>query len=268
MTTTTLAHFPGVDLAYTERGRGQPVLFVHGYPLTRRLWQPQLDDLQDDARVMALDLRGHGESTGAGPNTMDTLADDCAGLLDALGISQPVVVCGLSMGGYVALAFYRRHAARLAGLVLAATRAGADTAEGKAGRDRAAGVAREQGSAAVADSMLPKMLAPQTYVEQPALAAGVRDMMASVRAETMAADLAGMRDRPDSTGLLLAIALPVLVLHGAHDQLIPPSEAAATASALPNGRLRLIVGAGHLLNLEKPGAFNAAVREYLASLAA
>ena len=253
-------------LAYDLHGTGRPLLLLHGYPLNRHLWQPQLAPLADAAQVIAPDLRGHGESSApAEPHTVDQLADDLVALLDHLGLAGPGVVAGLSMGGYVALAFHRRHPERVAGLILAATRAGADSDAGKANRDKAMALAREQGVAAIADSMLPKLLAPEHYAAQPDLVHTVREMMASTPLNGVLADLAAMRDRPDATDQLAGITQPVLVIHGQADQLIPPSEAEVAYGHLPHARLALLPRAGHLLNLEQPEAFNAEVRTFLRS---
>lgn len=261
------AQLPGLYMAYTDQGAGRPLLLLHGYPLSRRLWVPQLDGLAGAARLIAPDLRGHGDSEApAGPYTVAQLADDAAALLDLLGVTEPVVVGGLSMGGYVALAFQRRYPQRVAGLILAATRAGADSPEAQANRDKAAATAQEKGNAAIVDAMLPKMLAPRTYTEQPSIVAEARAIMASAPVAGIVGTLAAMKTRPDATPQLPEISQPVLVLHGADDVLIPPSEAEASARALPNARLVLIPNAGHLLNLEQPAAFNAEVRTFLANL--
>jgi 3-oxoadipate enol-lactonase len=260
------AQLSDLVLAYDASGSGRPLLLIHGYPLNRTLWRPQVDGLIDTARVIAPDLRGHGESNASDePFTVDQLADDLAELLDELGLTEPVVVGGLSMGGYVALAFYRRHQARVAGLILAATKAGADTEAGKANRDKAMALAREKGVEAIADSMLPKMLARDTYQSHPHLVQQARHMMASTPLGGVIGDLTAMRDRPDSTEMLGGILEPVLVIHGQEDQLIPPSEAEAAFARLPNARLALVPGAGHLVNLEQPEAFDAEVRTFLQS---
>jgi pimeloyl-ACP methyl ester carboxylesterase len=261
----------GLRLAYDDSGGGGPqdaptLLFIHGYPLNRRIWQPQLEGLSGAARVLALDLRGHGESQIVpGPYWMDTLAGDCAAFLDALGISRPVVVCGLSMGGYVAMAFYRQYELRIAGLILSATRAGADTEQARANRDKAAHLAREEGPLAVAESMLPKMLAPKTYDRKPELVESVRKIMESTPVEAIEGDLIGMRERPDSMETLKEVLAPTLILHGADDQIIPVKEAEAMHRAVSHSDLELIPNAGHLLNLEQPEMFNHAVRFFLGS---
>jgi 3-oxoadipate enol-lactonase len=261
-------HVPGLTLAYDEAGSGGGLLLVHGFPLSRQMWQQQLDTLGDAGRVIAPDLRGHGETGAAtpGPYPMELLADDCAALLDALPVSGPVVIGGLSMGGYVALAFCRRYPERVRGLILAATRAGPDSPEGRANRDRMAAAVRARGTAAAVEENLPKMLAPETYVEKPDLVERVRQIMAATPPEGVVGALIGMRDRPDSVPLLETIQAPALVIHGLEDQLFPPAEAEAMHRRLPHSRLQLVPRAGHLLNMEQPEAFNAAVRGFLTTL--
>jgi pimeloyl-ACP methyl ester carboxylesterase len=170
------------------------------------------------------------------------------------------------MGGYVAMAFYRQHGSRLAGLILAATRAGADTEQGKANRDKAAQLAHEEGPLAIAESMLPKMLSPKTYDRKPELVESVRKIMESTPVEAILGDLMGMKERPDSTVTLEEILLPALILHGADDQIIPVKEAEAMHRAVENSHLEILPNAGHLLNLEQPEMFNHAVKGFLGSL--
>ena len=261
------AQLPGLTMAYDATGSGRPLLLLHGYPLSRRIWQPQFDGLLDAAWMVAPDLRGHGDTEASeGAYSMGQLAEDAAALLEELGITQPVVVGGLSMGGYAALAFYRQFPERVAALILASTRAGADSPEGRAGREKYVATAREKGAAAIADAMLPKMFAPGTYASQPGLVEQVREIMAGTSVTGIAGALLGMRDRADATPLLAEIDRPVLVVHGADDQLIPPSEAEAMHGHLRNSRLELVPGAGHLVNMEQPASFNAAVRNFLQSL--
>jgi pimeloyl-ACP methyl ester carboxylesterase len=262
------------QMAFDDRGSKHPLLFIHGYPLNRTLWEPQITTLSATMRVIAPDLRGHGDSSlpaGVRPgfepaHTMEQLADDCASLLDALGVEERVVICGLSMGGYVTLEFYRKYPHRVAGIILTATRAGADSLEGKANRDKAIELARQSGSEAIAQSMLPKMMSPKTYTEKPDLVNRVSKMMQSIPVSTVVGDLLGMRDRSDSTQLLPLITAPTLVIHGADDQLIPLAEMHAMHAAIPGSTPRIIPNAGHLLNLEQPELFNQAVLEYLHGL--
>jgi 3-oxoadipate enol-lactonase len=197
---------------------------------------------------------------------MDDLANEVAAFMEAKNITRPFVACGLSMGGYVALALYRDHAPRLAGLILAATKAGADSEEARQNRDKSADLARREGPKAIAAAMLPKMLGPQTYHRQPGLVEKVNGILESASLEGILGALEGMKERPDSTVLLSEIRLPTLILHGADDQLIPVKEAHAMKEAIYEAQLEVLPGAGHLLNLEQPEAFNNAVRRFLDSI--
>jgi pimeloyl-ACP methyl ester carboxylesterase len=252
----------GVNLVVDARGDGPAILLIHGYPLDHTIWSPQLEAL-DGWRRIAPDLRGMGQSDapdlGYG---MATYASDLAALLDTLGVER-VVLCGLSMGGYVAFEFLRRWRERVSGLVLIATRAGPDTAEGKRARDAAAAQAREGGAGVIADAMLPKMLAPSA---PEALVKRVRALMAATPVPGIVGALGAMRDRPDSTALLPTLAgLPALVIAGGSDQLMPVSEMSAMAAAIPGARLVVAPGAGHLPTLEAPSVVTDALRAFLAN---
>ncbi|HET6638271.1 MAG TPA: alpha/beta fold hydrolase, partial [Gemmatimonadota bacterium] len=166
----------GVGLVVEDRGEGPAVLLIHGYPLDHTIWRDQIEGL-DGYRRIAPDLRGMGHSDapdlGYG---MGTYAADLAALLDALGVAE-VVLCGLSMGGYVAFEFLRRWRDRVRGLVLVDTRAEADSAEARRARDAAAAVARESGSGAIADAMLPKLLGSRTAERAPGVVETIRGMI-------------------------------------------------------------------------------------------
>ncbi len=262
----------GFEIAYDDTGgestspSAPALLLIHGFPLDRTLWAAQVRDLADIARVIAPDLRGFGESgMPAGPVTMDAYADDLRSLLEVLGVKN-AVVAGLSMGGYIALAFYRQNAALVRGLILADTKAGPDSPEGKKGRDDSIALARAEGAGAVGGKMLPKMLTPKTAAQRPEVANVARAMMARQPVAGVVAALEAMRDRPDSTPTLTQIKTPALIVTGAEDTLIPPTEADTMREAIRGARLVSIPGAAHLANLDQPEAFNAAVREFLKSV--
>lgn len=256
----------GVSLAVDVRGDGPAILFVHGYPLDRTIWGPQLDGL-DGWRRIAPDLRGLGQSDAPDLGyAMGTYAEDLVALLDALGVGR-TVVCGLSMGGYVAFELVRRWRDRVRGLVLIDTRAEADSPEGRRAREAAAQQAREAGADAVADAMLPDMLAPGTRQRDPALTERVRQIMARAPVAGIVGALSAMRERADSTPLLASLdGIPTLVVVGAEDRLIPPDRARAMADRIPGAQLTVIPGAGHLPTLEAPEATTTAVRDFLDSL--
>lgn len=255
-----------IKLGYDEAGEGPVLLLVHGFPLDRTLWSEQLAELSDVRRVVAVDLRGRGKSPSeAGEGwTNDTHADDVAKTVDSLGVDK-VDLAGLSMGGYVVFALWRRHPAKVRSLILIDTKAADDAPEAKEGREKAAALVREQGTVALLDALAPKLVSPSTTE---AVMAKVRAMFENTPAETAAADALAMRDRPDSTSTLATITVPTLVLHGEQDALMPLDDARAMAGKIPGGKFVAIPNAGHAAALENPEAVNGAIREFLAVISA
>jgi 3-oxoadipate enol-lactonase len=253
----------GATIEYEVSGAGPVVLLLHAFPLGLFMWEPQKEALAATHRVVRFDARGFGGSpAGDGPLTMETIADDGAALLDHLGIDK-AIVAGCSMGGYAALAFVRRHPRRLAGLVLQDTRAGADTPEAKASRATLAAKVLAEGASAAVEAFLPKLLGETAHRDRPDLAARLRERILATSPRGIANALHGLAARADSRQTLPTVAVPTLVVVGAEDVLTPPSEAEALAAAIPGARLEVIPGAGHLANLENPGAVNAALRAFL-----
>lgn len=255
----------GLDVAYDDVGTGMPVVFLHGFPHDRTLWMPQLGALVDRARCIAPDLRGFGETTARAPYSMDQYADDLAGLLDALRIER-VVLCGLSMGGYATLAFWRRHRQRVRALVLCDTRAEADDADGRARRDDLIALAREKGVEAVARAMMQGMVGRSTRERHPGVVDGVYAMLAAAPLEGVVGALEAMRDRPDSAPTLATIDVPSLIIVGEEDTLTPPDRSRAMHAAIAGSRLEVIAAAGHVSNVERPAAFNHVLSEFLAAI--
>jgi pimeloyl-ACP methyl ester carboxylesterase len=258
----------GISLAYSDRGAGLPLLFLHAFPLNRTMWTPQEEALSSRFRVITVDLRGHGESDAPlWRYTLDQAADDVRALMDHLSLRQAVLV-GLSMGGYILFAFYRRYADRVTGLVLADTKAQADTAEGREGRFQMAQVAYRKGPAAIADLMIPKLLSPATVERRPDLVRTVRAMIEGNQVSGIAGDLMAMAERPDSVPFLGEIACPAHIIVGELDHATPPSDATVMAGRIPGARLTVIPQAAHLANLEQPDLFNRIVLEFASELAA
>jgi pimeloyl-ACP methyl ester carboxylesterase len=230
------------------------------------MWKFQLGPLAAHSRVIAPDLRGFGASQVVGPMaTMEQIADDLAGLLIGLDVAEPIVLCGLSMGGYVAFQFLRKYRSRLRGLILADTRSLADTPQAAAGRLKLAAHVLEAGTGYAADAMLPRAFAPATFRDNPAITEFARQMVLGQSREGVAAALHGLAARPDVTDLLATIDLPTLVIVGEDDAISPADEMRAMAAAIVNSELAVIPSAGHLPPLENPQAFNAAVERFLKS---
>jgi 3-oxoadipate enol-lactonase len=257
------AQVNGIRLAYTDQGTGTPIVLLHAFPLNRTMWEPQVAQFSARFRTIAVDLRGHGESNaGHTPYTLEALATDIQHLLDHLNIQEAIFV-GLSMGGYILMAFYRLYADRVKGLVLADTRAQADTPDGRTGRFEMSRTAETQGATAIADIMIPRLLSAHTIKTDPELVENVRRMILHNPVETIVADLRAMAERPDSVPLLAKIARPTLLLVGELDQATPPSDARLMAELIPTAQLAVLAGAAHLSNLEAPQAFNQAVLSFV-----
>jgi len=257
----------GVELATVDSGAGAPVVLVHGFPLDHAMWDAQLEALSRAYRVIAPDLRGFGRSgVTEGKVTMEQFADDLAALLDRLGIEEPVVLCGLSMGGYVAWQFWRKYAPRLRALVLCDTRAVADAPEAARGRLETADRVLREGPAPLADAMLPKLLPESSRKRNPHVADSLRRVILATDPRGIAAAARGMADRPDVTGLLGQIRCPTLVLVGRLDRFSTPDEMRAIADAIPGARFVPIAEAGHMSPMENPDAVNAAMLRFLAEL--
>lgn len=252
-----------IEMAYTDTGAGRPLVLIHGYPFNRSLWNDQIPALSDSHRIIAPDLRGFGETeVSLEPSTMSLLAADVAALMDHLEIPR-ATIGGLSMGGYVALAFYKQFPARVRALVLADTRAQADTEEGKQTRAQHAEKALSEGMAGIADAMLPKLLTPETVSKHPEIVKRVRDMMLKTKPEGAAAALRGMAQREDQTELLPKITVPTLILVGAEDAITPVADSEKMHQAIKGSSLVVLDHAGHVSNLERTQQFNDALLQFL-----
>jgi pimeloyl-ACP methyl ester carboxylesterase len=256
----------GISVSYDDIGTGIPIVFLHAFPLDRSMWAPQLGALVRQGRCIAADQRGFGETTPAAPYSMDQYADDTAAMLDALDVG-PAILVGLSMGGYVAFAFWRRHRARVRGLVLADTRAGADSDEGREKRRRMIEVARSRGAATVAEMQVASMVGETTRARRPEVVATIRAMMAAAPVDGIVGALEAMMARPDSTATLATIDVPTLILVGAEDTLTPPAEGQAMHQQIRGSRLEILDQSGHICNLEQPAAFSHLVSEFVEGVA-
>jgi pimeloyl-ACP methyl ester carboxylesterase len=256
-----------VELYHRDSGSGTPLVLLHAFPLSSAMWLAQREGLADVCRVITPDQRGFGGSElGDDEPSLDAVADDVARLLDGKGLDT-VVLGGLSMGGYVAMAFLRRHPGRVRGLVLADTRAGADA---DAGREKRLAMAQmltdDPESTVVVDQVLPTLLGPTTQSERQLVAGRVKGFAQSAPPAAVAWAQRAMAARGDSFDVLRAVDVPTLVVVGEEDGLTPVAESESIAEAVPGARLVVLPRAGHLSALEDPEGFNAAVREFLAGL--
>jgi pimeloyl-ACP methyl ester carboxylesterase len=252
-------------IAFDDIGSGFPLVFLHAFPLNRTMWEPQIGALVAECRCIAIDFRGFGDSRAAPPFTVDRYADDVVAVLDALQVERAVVV-GLSLGGYVAFAMWRRHRARIRGLVLSDTRAAADSEEVVARRRALIDTAKTQGSTAVANMQIAGLMGKSTRDKRPDIYDAIHRMMAQTGVDGIVGGLEAMIARPDSTATLATIDVPTLVVVGDEDVLTPPKEARRIHDGIAGSRIEVLHGAGHLANVERPAAFNTVVSEFVGTL--
>jgi len=255
-------------LAFLDDGPGPAVVLLHGFPLSSAMWKEQVTGIGSIYRLIIPDLRGHGDSPAPdGVYTMDEMADDVIELLDTLGLDAPVVVGGLSMGGYVALSLVARYPARIRGLMLMDTRAGADSPEAAQKREEMAQTVIDAGNAGpVVESMVPRLFAKTTLEQRPERVAVLREVMEQTSPRGIAGALRGMACRPDRRGDLASIAVPTLVLVGEEDVITPPAEAQALADAISGSRLEVVSNSGHMAPYENPSIANPVILRFLEGL--
>jgi len=233
-----------IELAYTRRGQGTPLVLLHGYPLDHHLWDDVAPLLEDAFDLILPDLRGFGESTTVdSPFTMDDYASDIAGLLDQLEIQKAAIV-GHSMGGYVALAFAKLYPERVSGLGLVSSQVLADPPDRKEGRYKSAADVSDKGIGGVVETMTPK------FTSDERLQAFARETMERQQPAAFIGALKAMAERMDSTPLLSSLKFPVVIIHGEADALIPIDRAREVKNAVPHAHLVEVNGAGHMPMME------------------
>jgi pimeloyl-ACP methyl ester carboxylesterase len=257
----------GGTLASFEAGEGPTILCVHGFPLDHGMWHGQLTGLASRCRVIAPDLRGFGCSQNSPPvASLDDFVADLCDLLDQFRITEPVILCGLSMGGYVAFRFAALAPHRLKGLIFCDTRAAADTPDVIASRHRMVEIVRKGGVATVADAMHGKLFACNTYTEQPEIVEATRSVMMHARPETVTAALLAMAARPDATPQLRSLPVPSLWICGREDGITPAAEMQANAQLAADSEFVEIADAGHMAPLEQPASVNEAITRFITCL--
>ena len=262
--TTHMLTVRDARLAVHTRGTGIPCVLLHGFPLDHSMWREQ-EPLAEHLRLIVPDLSGFGGSTGAVMESVESLADDVPALLDALHVAGPAVICGLSMGGYVAQHVAVRHPDRVAALVLVDTKLEADTPEARAARADLAVKVGRLGQGIVADAMVPRLLAPAAAAA-PGRAAIEDVLRSAILAQPIAgiqAALAALAARPDMTEPMAHVLAPTLLVCGAEDAITPPDCLERAAEVMPCARLLIVPGAGHMTPLEAPEVFNRALLEFL-----
>ncbi len=255
----------GAAIFCAEAGRksSPAVTFIHGFPFSHRMWEPQLDATAQEFHAIAFDLRGHGESEiGDGQYTIEMHVDDLLGLLDHLDVRKTAVV-GLSMGGYIALRALERNPDRFSAAVFCDTRSEADSNESKLKRAAVIASVKRTGSAAYAESMVKDLLSPETFETNPAAVHLIRGIIAATPPLSIAGTSLALASRTDTTASLGRIRVPVLLMGGERDVLTPPSVLRSMHEHIPGSEFFIVPHAGHVSNLENPVFFNEKLLAFL-----
>jgi 3-oxoadipate enol-lactonase len=258
----------GFELSYYETGSGAPLVLLHGFPLDHTMWRAQIEVLSSVCHVIAPDLRGFGQSSLAAGDAeqgldMRRYADDVVAVLDHLGVRQPAILCGFSMGGYVLWQFVHEYPHRVRAIVLCDTKAAADSDEVRSARLAGAEEVLHSGAGPIAEGMLPKLLAQATLANRPDVVEEISSIIRRTAPEAIAAAGRGMARRPDVRADLLGIRMPTLVIVGAEDGISPPEEMREIAEALPVSAFVEVPNAGHMSPVENPDAVSEALRRFV-----
>lgn len=243
----------------------EPVILIHGFPFNKHMWESQLSVLKGKHRCIAYDVRGHGNSSaGESEFTIDLFADDLLALLDALKIEK-AILCGLSMGGYIALHAIQKQPDRFARLVLIDTQCGADTPEGREKRMKTIAFIQKNGLQVYSEESLKNLFAPASLVAKKEAVLFIQNTILNTPAENICRTLQALANRKETCSYLPKIKSPVCIVVGKEDKITPPEVAQRMQSAIPGSQVHILEGAGHLTNLEAPEQFNAVIKKFLKS---
>jgi 3-oxoadipate enol-lactonase len=256
-----------MNIPFEEYGEGKPVILLHAFPLSRKMWQPQIEALVEaGCRVITPDFRGFGENENfADIHTMEDLAGDIAELLDELEIEK-AIIGGLSMGGYVLFNLYKKHPEKFAALILADTNCGADLGEKRSARFELVAKIEADGAQALVENVLPNLISDFTKQHDSALVENLESEFSEVNPQAAIAALRGMAQREDHCDLLESISVPTLLIFGEHDKVTNLETGEKMHRAIKNSRLIKIENAGHYTNLEQPAQFNRALAEFVETI--
>ncbi len=255
-------------IRYNDEGPKEApvIIFIHGFPLNKSLWDKQLKSLKDDYRVIAYDIRGHGNTDlGAIDFSIDLFVNDLLGFMDTLKIEK-TIVCGLSMGGYIALNAIQNHPDRFTALILCDTNCKADTIEAKEKRMSTIINIKENGVAKLADDLIPNLFAPESFKTNSEEIATVKEMIVTTSKQSLYNSLHALANRKETCSKLNSIKVPVLILVGEEDKITPPEEAISMQKQIKDSSLQVIPHAGHLSNLENEDEFNSQLIKFMGSL--
>jgi 3-oxoadipate enol-lactonase len=253
-------------ISYNDVGEGGvPVIFLHGYPFNKSTWNQQVEALKASNRAIAIDLRVFGNSTGKNqPLSIDLFADDVIALMDHLSI-ETAVLCGLSMGGYIALNAQKRYPDRFEAMILCDTQCGADSPEGKQKRYDTIDMIKAGGAEKFREGFVQKVLCEHSLTHKKEVVDALAKVVSSTSEQSLTAGLVALAERSESCSTLEEITIPTLILCGREDALTPVAQSQFMHEQIPGSILHVLEEAGHVSNLEQPDEFNLLVKEFVAA---
>jgi 3-oxoadipate enol-lactonase len=255
-------------VSYTDEGQegSSVIIFIHGFPFNKSMWNLQVEPLKDNYRLIMYDIRGHGNSdAGNEVFSIDLFANDLIGLMDALKIDK-AILCGLSMGGYIALNAMGKYHERFDALVLSDTQCIADTSEAKEKRMRAIESIKYTGVEKYAEECIKNFFSPESFLTKGKEIADVREMIVKTSEQSLCSTLLALSVRKETCHILPEIKVPVLIMVGNEDKITPPAAARFMHEKIEGSFLKIIDHSGHLSNLENPGEFNVQLKKFVASV--
>jgi 3-oxoadipate enol-lactonase len=255
-------------VSYTDEGQegSSVIIFIHGFPFNKSMWNLQVEPLKDNYRLIMYDIRGHGNSdAGNEVFSIDLFANDLIGLMDALKIDK-AILCGLSMGGYIALNAMGKYHERFDALILSDTQCIADTSEAKEKRMRAIESIKYTGVEKYAEESIKNFFSPESFLTKGKEIADVREMIVKTSEQSLCSTLLALSVRKETCHILPEIKVPVLIMVGNEDKITPPAAARFMHEKIEGSFLKIIDHAGHLSNLENPGEFNVQLKKFVASV--
>lgn len=257
-----------LTVCYNDEGQeGAPVIiFIHGFPFNKSMWDKQIKVLKDNYRVIAYDVRGHGSSdVGTGIYSIELFVNDLINLMEALKIDK-AILCGLSMGGYIALRAIENYPDHFDALILCDTNCIADTSEVKEKRMKTIENIKKDGVEAFAEDSLKNLFAPESFTSKEAEIASTREMIVNTSKKTLYKTLRAFYERKETCGSLPNIKVPVLIMVGNEDKITPPAAAQLMHEKIEDSILCILEQAAHLSNMENPTEFNNQLEKFVSTV--
>ncbi len=253
-----------IDISYTDSGQGNnPLILIHGFPFDKTMWQQQIDFLQSSTRVISYDIRGFGKSTTDGtPFSIELFTYDLINFMNALEISK-ATICGLSMGGYICLHAMKQFPEHFDGMILCDTQCIADSAETKKKRFKSIEQIEKNGTVDFTEAFLKSVFYENSFITKKNTVENARKMILSTAPESLIGGLRALAERAETCSSLEAISVPVLIICGHEDQIIPINKCEYMYLHIKNASTKVIESAGHVSNLEQPDVFNNYVFDFL-----